>query len=77
MHNLNQNILWIAGNKTYLRFQPDVVVTYSSTGIVTSLFAILLASGPLVCAKPKIGYILEVDGVKTYLTFRTGSHCDV
>ena len=65
MHN-NQNILWIDGYKTYIMFQPDVAVMCSSGGIMTNMFGSFLASNPLVCAKLKIKYTHEVDGVKTY-----------
>jgi len=64
--NLNQNILGIAGNKTYIMFQLDVAVTYSSGDIVPNMFGIFLASNPLVWAKLKIRYISEVDGIKTH-----------
>ena len=66
VHNVNQNILRIAGNKTYIMFQLDVAVTYSSRGIVTSIFGSFLASSHLECAKLKIRCIPEVDGIKTY-----------
>ena len=66
MGNLNQNIHGIAGNKTYIMFQPDVAVTYSSRGIMANMFGSFLASNPLVCAKLKVRYIPEVDGIKTY-----------
>ena len=66
MHNLNQNIHGIAGNKTFIMLQPNVAVMYSSGGIVTNMFGSFLASNPLVCAKLKIRYIPEVDGIKTY-----------
>ena len=66
MRELNQNILGVADNTTYIIFQPDVAVTYSSRGIMANMFGSFLASNPLVCAKLKIRYILEVDGIKTY-----------
>ena len=66
MRNLNQNILGVAGNKTYIIFQLDVAVTYSSRGIMANMFGSFLASNPLVHAKLKIKYTREVDGIKTY-----------
>ena len=54
VYNLNQNILGIAGNKTYIMFQPDVAVTHSPIGIQTNMIGSFLASSPLVCAKLKI-----------------------
>ena len=66
MRNLNQNILGVAGNKTYIIFQPGVAVAYSSRGIMANMFGSFLASNPLVCAKLKIRYIPEVDGIRTY-----------
>ena len=70
MRNLNKNILGIAANKTYIRFQPDVAVTFSSRGIMTNMFGSFLAFNPLVCPKLKIRYIPEVDGIKTYYRFK-------
>ena len=37
VYNLNQNILGIAGIKTYIMFQPDVAVTHSPIGIQTNM----------------------------------------
>ena len=66
MHNLNQNILGIDGYKTYIMFQPDVAVMCSSGGIKTNMVGSFWASNALVCAKLKIKYIPEVDGIRTY-----------
>ena len=66
LRKLYQNILGIAVNKTYIMFQPDVAVTYSSRGIMANMFGSFLASNLLVRAKLKTRYTREVDGIKTY-----------
>ena len=63
LRKLYQNILGIAVNKTYIMFQPDVAVTYSSRGMMANMFGSFLASNPLVCAILKIRYIPELDGI--------------
>ena len=51
LRKLYQNILGIAVNKTYIMFQPDVAVTYSSRGIITNMFGSFMVPNPLVPAK--------------------------